>query len=400
MGIRKFKADYLFNGHEMLTSDAVLITEDNGIITGISDVRDAGENIEMYKGIITPGFINTHCHVELSHMKGRIPPGTGLIEFLTRVIKERNITKERITQAMQMAEEEMYKAGIVAVGDICNTGDSASIKTHSKIDWFNFIEVIGFNEKDAPARIEYAVSVMGEFENNSRLIVQMPANNASLSPHAPYSVSQKLFELINEVSAGKIISIHNQESEAENELYLYKTGALFELYKNLNINAEAFKSTGKTSVQSYLPWLNKAAGIILVHNTYIHAEDILFALGDTNSPINHSFCICINANRYIQSANPPINLLRNLNATITLGTDSYASNKQLNILEEMKTIHREFAEIPLAEILQWATINGAKALNMQDKLGSFDSGKQPGIVLISNIDHKHLSVNSIATRLL
>jgi cytosine/adenosine deaminase-related metal-dependent hydrolase len=400
MGIRKFNADYLFTGKEVLQSEAVLLTDDAGVVIGISDKSDAGDDIEVFKGMISPGFINAHCHTELSHMKGKIPPGTGLVEFLTRVIRERNFKKEDITNALLLAEAEMYDNGIVAVGDICNTTDSLQVKKETRLHWHNFIEVIGFNPNDAPARIAYADSLINEFQVHNPLSGTQKSffYNSSLSPHAPYSVSKHLFELINEASTNKRVTIHNQECDAENELYLHKSGELFSLYKNLNIDPDVFIPTGSRSLQSYLPWLKDAAAVVLVHNVFTNEADLSF-LGNSKLPGVY-FCICINANNFIQSINPPIELLRKHQSLISLGTDSYASNNQLSILEEMKTIHIEFPGIPLGEILQWATLNGASALGMESKLGSFNVGKQPGVVLISNIEYQHLSAGSSSKRLL
>lgn len=395
MSIRKINADYLFTGTELLYSDKVLITDEKGTIKGISQLADAGDGVVRHQGVITPGFINTHCHIELSHMKGRIPEGTGLIEFLNHVIKERYFPEEQVTTAMQEAENEMYLAGIEAVGDICNTADSLKIKKNNRLSWYNFIEVMGFNQQDAPARIAYANKLLNQFQaslSSSQLL--------ALAPHAPYSVSENLFKLINENSAGSVITIHNQESDAENDLYQNKTGRLFELYRALNIDTGSFKPTGKTSLQSCLPWLNKAKSVILAHNVNTSEEDVLFVMDDPDLYPSVYFCVCINANRYIQSVNPPIDLLRKYSCNITLGTDSYASNWQLSILEEMKTIHQEFPSVPLAEILKWATSNGANALGMDERLGSFNAGKKPGIVLINNINEQHLTGHSTATRLL
>ncbi|MBC7587521.1 MAG: amidohydrolase family protein, partial [Chitinophagaceae bacterium] len=143
--------------------------------------------------------------------------------------------------------------------------------------------------------------------------------------------------------------------------------------------------TGKTSLQSYLEKMQEAKNILLVHNTFIGEDDIAF----TKSPIqNHQsaifFCLCPNANQYIEKALPPIDLLREQNCNIVLGTDSLASNWSLNILDEIKTINKNFPLVPLEEMLKWATINGAKALQMDNKLGSFEKGKQPGIICLSN----------------
>lgn len=408
MGYRKLKADFIFDGTKLLGPGNVLITGEDGIVAGITSVQDAGDEIESFNGILVPGFINTHCHLELSHMKNVISPGSGLIPFLTRVIKERSSPLSVISEAMIQAEKEMYDSGIVAVGDICNITDSILLKSKSNIRWFNFIEVIGFTNDKAVERIDYASKVLAEYQqlfprtnSNKQANKRLPAFNygsSSLSPHAPYSVSQTLFELINEASRSKVISIHNQESAAENHLYENKSGRVFELYDNLKIDSSFFRPSGKTSLQTYLPWLQQTGAVILVHNTYTSEADILFVTSITNKFPDIFFCICINANRYIETKNPPLDLLRKFNCKICLGTDSYASNWQLNILEEIKVIQQQFPLIPLSEILQWATINGAKALGMNDKLGSFNPGKQPGVVLIDKMRDLKVCNDAVAIR--
>lgn len=257
-----------------MQSGEVLITNEEGIVETITDFANAGDNIETLEGLITPGFVNTHCHIELSHMKGLIPPGTGLVPFLSSVIKERNFPAEVISHAMEHAEKELYDSGTSAIGDICNTTDSIFLKKNSKTYWRNFIEVIGLPATGAYERFADAEHIFKQFDFAT----------SSLSPHAPYSVSRKLFELINHASQQQIISIHNQESEAENALFRDKKGEMLHLYNNLNIDASSFKASGKTSLQTYLPWLNKASGLILVHNTYSSKEDVLFAQSLASPP--------------------------------------------------------------------------------------------------------------------
>ena len=123
--------------------------------------------------------------------------------------------------------------------------------------------------------------------------------------------------------------------------------------------------------------------IIAVHNTFISKEDLTFTKSYIeNRTSNIAFCLCPNANLYIENNLPPIDLLVKNNCTIVLGTDSLASNHQLNMLEEIKTIQQYYPKIELQTLLQWATSNGAAALQMKEKLGSFEKGKKPGLVLI------------------
>jgi cytosine/adenosine deaminase-related metal-dependent hydrolase len=115
---------------------------------------------------------------------------------------------------------------------------------------------------------------------------------------------------------------------------------------------------------------------------------------------NTFWCLCPNANQYIEQTMPPIELLRTGGANIIIGTDSYASNWSLNILDELKTIQKYNAQIPLVEMLGWATINGARALQMDKHLGSFEVAKKPGVVIIENVEGENILKNSNSRRII
>ncbi len=148
MAHKKFQSDQLFTGYKLLDANHVLITDEEGTIEDILLEPDAGDDIQKLHGILSPGFINCHCHLELSHLKNVIPPHTGLIEFLCSVVTKRNFDPEVISEEIVKAEKEMYDNGIVAVGDIGNTADTAEVKSKSKMRWQNFVEVIGFTDEN------------------------------------------------------------------------------------------------------------------------------------------------------------------------------------------------------------------------------------------------------------
>ncbi|CAN5748407.1 amidohydrolase family protein [soil metagenome] len=400
---RKFTADHIFSGFNFLPDNKVLITDELGSIIHIADRRDAGDGIENFAGILCPGFINAHCHLELSYLKNTIPEKTGLVDFVQQVMQKRWVSAHNKLKAeeekealMITAVNEMYNTGIVAVGDICNTTDSLSVKLNSTINWHNFIEASGFVDNVAEKRLEDVAKVYDAFVKNGLIA------STTFSPHAPYSVSKKLFEFLNNLTAKQLITIHNQETAAEDELYLYKSGDFLSLYKNFGIDNTGFSPTGLSSLQSWLPYFTKSQSIISVHNTFISGDDIAFAQDHAiQCGSNLFFCLCVNANMYIENKMPPIQLLMDYGAQIVVGTDSYASNWQLNILEEIKTIQSKTNNtISLEESLKWATSNGAKALQMDHLLGSFEKGKLPGIVLIENIKGLLLNPNSSARRIL
>ena len=380
MAFKKFRATQLFTGYQLLNDSQVLITNENGSIEAIVHVNEAGDDILVLDGIITPGLINAHCHLELSHLKNVIPPHTGLVDFLCSVVTKRDFPPAFIQQEIEKGEKEMYNNGIVAVGDICNTGDAISVKSQSKMIWHSFIEVLSFTDEKADENMLHYTKVLQQHN----VVLHAPDKNV-LTPHAPYSISPRTFELLNAATTGQVISIHNQEHPAEDELYKTGGGDYLKLFKIFGVEKSPFPVTGKSSIQSYLPHFNNGQTIFLIHNTYMPEEDILFANGyAVENGLQLVYCLCPNANLYIENKLPAVERFIKNNCHITLGTDSYSSNWQLSIVREMQTVQQYFPSIPLETILQWATINAAKALQLDKLLGSFEKGKQPGLVLIDN----------------
>jgi aminodeoxyfutalosine deaminase len=399
MAYLKFQADHIFTGTAMHNDDSVLITDEKGIVENIVPIQDAGNDVQQFTGVITPGFVNCHCHLELSHMKGLIPEKTGLVDFVFKVVTERHFEEEEILDAIAKAEDEMLANGIVAVGDICNNTLTLPQKLKQRLAYYNFIEVSGWNPQVAYARFERS-------KNHYDAFVNIPVKDSrftSLVPHAPYSVSDELWNCMQPFFTGKTISIHNQETAFEDALFLNKSGDFVRMYDMMKIDNSFFQATGSSSLQSYFKKLAAAEKLILVHNTFTKEEDVAFVnrqLSIANEKQQVFFCTCINANLYIENSVPPLDMLMQNNCTMVLGTDSLASNHSLSLLDEMKNITIHFPLIQLEILLQWATINGARALQMQDVLGSFEKGKQPGIVLIEGLAGDNISANSTVRRLL
>jgi cytosine/adenosine deaminase-related metal-dependent hydrolase len=183
------------------------------------------------------------------------------------------------------------------------------------------------------------------------------------------------------------ISIHNQETSSEDEFFRSGTGPLAQMLTKLHTARDDSFAGKPSSLQAYLPLLPRENNILLVHNTYTSEKDIEFAL---SLHPNLFWVLCPNANLYIENKLPPVEMLRRNHCSICLGTDSLASNNAISLLDELKTLSFFFPEISLHEALTWACHNGARALGMESILGSFEPGKQPGIVLIEYADHINL----------
>src|SRR4030095_11558259 len=100
MSYRKFKADKLFDGKYLFNDSFVLVSDERGKIENIVPAVDAGDNVQSFNGILTPGLINCHCHLELSHLKNIIPPRTGLITFLKSVVQKRGFNADAIQESI------------------------------------------------------------------------------------------------------------------------------------------------------------------------------------------------------------------------------------------------------------------------------------------------------------
>ncbi|MGE9516395.1 MAG: amidohydrolase family protein [Solitalea-like symbiont of Tyrophagus putrescentiae] len=364
--MKKYSAKKIYTLDTAPIDNGVVIVDQNNTITDILDSSIGLEDVEHFDGYICPGFINTHCHLELSHLANKITQGAGLTEFIKEVQLKRNIySKDEITKAIADAEQTMINNGIVAVGDITNSDVSFNQKNKKNLKYHSFIEVFGL-QKTTDTIIK----------ESNELLNKAP-QTSSITPHAPYSVSEELFKTINTISdSGTLISVHNQESEEENKLYQHRQGKFLNLYEHFKIDLTNFNTYNKTSVKTYLQWL-KNGKKLLVHNTYTNKDDLDFIKKQNNIYI----CLCPGANLYIEKKLADIKMLHKSNIPITIGTDSLASNNNLCILSEILIILKQYPEITLQEVLSWACKNAAEYFGYT-QLGTLTIGKSPGLLSI------------------
>lgn len=380
--MRKITANYIFPITSDPIKEGVIVLDDHGTILSI-DTREQHDlsTLEIHEGVIVPGFINTHCHLELSHMKNKVATGTSLIPFISSVVKFRDIPQEEIDAAIEKADQEMYEGGIVAVGDISNKTDTAATKTKSPIRYYTFVEMFDFLQEAwaEPEFEKYKTVFDGQSDGNG--------NQKSAVPHAPYSVSANLFKKINDLNNDDCtVSIHNQETPAENEFFMKKTGGFIDFFGGFGIPITDWQPTGQPSIHYALEHMNPKSRTLFVHNTMCTAEDIAAAHQWSDKVY---WATCANANLYIENRLPNYQLFIDAEAKMTIGTDSLTSNWQLSVLDEMKTIAKYQSYIPFGTLIRWATLNGAEALGFEKELGSLEIGKTPGLNLL-NLDNDFL----------
>ena len=374
--IKKITADRIYTGTSGPLHHKVITVDQEGTILQIDELSNHDAySVQHFSGAIVPGFINTHCHLELSHMKGRANTGTGLVPFLKTVVNFRDISMEEILDAIDQADAEMWNGGVMAVGDISNKADTAARKNQSKIQYYTFVEFFDFLQEEG------AENWFNNFKPAYDQQSDSNGNRKSAVPHAPYTVSRNLFQKINALNApGNTVSIHNQETPGENALFLNKTGSFLDFYEGFGFPLDQFTPSGKPSIYYALENMDPNCRTLFVHNTESTPEDIRAAQAWSN---NIYWATCPNANLYIENRLPNYQYFLDTGAKMTIGTDSLTSNWQLSILEEMKTIARFQSYVPFQTLLRWATINGAEALGFDDQLGSIEVGKKPGLLLLN-----------------
>jgi cytosine/adenosine deaminase-related metal-dependent hydrolase len=382
-------ASWIFPVSSAPLADGVLVLNAEGEILDIWTAEEAKlqniTEIQYFDGVLVPGFINAHCHLELSHLLGKIPQGTGLTSFVNAVVAQRQANDEEIFQAMLAADQQLFENGVVAVGDITNKAVSSQVKRESNLYYHSFLEVYGFN-RNGDEIVEEALVLKNSFEGLK----------SSLVPHAPYSVAPDLFAAIRQHTGyDDILSIHNQECAAETELFVEGTGLFAQMYQKMGVNLGLYHGNALNSIHYHLPQMPQN-NLILVHNTFTEADDMDFAQA------RHSFlywCLCPNANLYIENTLPDVPLMMQKDLRLVLGTDSLASNHQLSILDEMLVLQNKF-DIPFETLLTWATLNGAKALNIQHQFGSFLRGKKPGVNLLKLDENGKISAKTKVKRII
>jgi cytosine/adenosine deaminase-related metal-dependent hydrolase len=396
--MRFLTANYVYPVSTAPVENGVLVTEDNGRIVSLLRPGDVGyaataPNAQHFEGILTPGFVNAHCHLELSYLKGKIVKHTGLSGFVKEMMTVRKWqADEEVLGAIEDAENEMLRNGIVAVGDISNSDFTFAQKAKRNLLYHTFIELFGLNADKAEEVFANGETLLRQLEE---LLPSAPAN---ITPHATYSLSNKLLKLIAEHNYLRdgVISIHNQETEGENELFRTGTGPIAEQMAKFGLDLSTYKPTGFNSLPSTVVHLPNCNRILLVHNTVTTQADVQWAM-DYGKMMY--WALCPNANLYIENKLPDVPMLRQMGAKIVVGTDSYASNDSLSILDELKTIAANFPETPTAELVQWATLNGAEALGFKLQLGALDKGKTPGINHITVDERGEIFGGSLVTKL-
>lgn len=359
---RKIAAHYaLINGE--LRPHIVVTVDDNRVIRSIDEHTslDNIAGVEFYPGILLPGMVNLHCHIELSYLRGAIEEHSGFAGFARAIGAVRNnYTAEERMHAASVADSTMWEEGIEAVLDIANDDMVMSIKERSRIQYITLFEVFGLTTPN--------------IDSHKLLASKWP--QSSVTPHSTYSLQENIFRAAaNENTT--TLSVHMLESEDEVELYNNR-GSLSEWYGRMEWKCDFLHYN--TPAERIAQSVDSNKRTVLVHGCQATEEDVTRLNKHFATPV--TWALCPESNRYISNSKPPVELLRNTHSQIAIGTDSLASARHLSMVGNMLLL----GDIPLNELLTWATLNGAKAMGLDSKLGSIEIGKSPGLVILESAD--------------
>lgn len=395
--MRRIAAKYIIPVASQPIRNGFIDVQEDGTICNVGKINGTPEEEpEYYDGIICPGFTNAHCHIEISHLKGLFKEATGMSGFINQINALReNAGKEERIKAIREQMDNLYNQGVSAMGDISNCNESFAIKSASKIYTHTYIELFGTISQEAGDILAGGVRLKNEAAKY--------ALDASVTPHSCYTMSPQLLAMASQEGLKDgFISYHNQESQEEEDLIISGTGALAENYRGRNLPTPPV--TGKPALCYFIDRLKTFSStpikgkIMLVHNVATNEESIDYALENIEEPY---WTTCPLSNIFIHRALPPLRMMRKKGLRICIGTDSLSSNKTLSMIEEIKCIKNKFPEINLTELIEWATINGAKAIGKDNFYGTIEIGKMPGIILIDNVtDEMELTTDSSSRRIL
>ena len=385
--------------------------ENGGVAIAGSEIVAVGtrENIiEQYpdavvddfgEAAILPGFVNCHSHLEITSMRGALDDVEhDFTAWLLRLNDIRSkLSEQEICDAAIAGAVEGVQAGVTCFGDIGRFGVAGFEALRSVGLRGVLFQETEFSADNATAESDLK-KLIEKFE--SLRATETALVKVGISPHSPYTVSPRLLSLIADYAVANDVSltIHAAESADEEELLRNGTGFFKEVYKKFGVTWES----PKCSAIEYLDRLGVLrAQLLLAHCVTVSKSDIEL-IANSNTGISH----CPKSNAKLGHGYAPFEAFLDAGIAVGLGSDSVASNNVCDILEESRFAalaarNRESSArfITAKEMLEAATLGGARALRLHDKIGTLEAGKQADIAVVSLSNKAQQPINDIHTAL-
>jgi aminodeoxyfutalosine deaminase len=325
--------------------------------------------------VVLPALVNAHTHLELSYMRGLVPPAASFGEWVRALLTVRARHPDPfaadIVHGVRAGVSEARAAGTGVVGDISNTLLSAGMLRDLGMPAHVFHEVLGFDLSDGAERVAVArrrMEALGELGPDVRV---------SIAPHAPYSVSPALFLSIADEVQERLTSIHLGESPEEVHFLRHGGGPIQAVLESVGAWNPAWTPPRCDPVEYVGKFGLLSDRLLAVHGVQLSYRELarLTAAGAT-------LVTCPRSNRRVGAGSPPVDRFYASGVRVAIGTDSLASVEDLNVFAEMAAIRELSAAIAARDILASATRNGAEALGFGEHFGTIEAGKRAALVAV------------------
>lgn len=341
-----------------------VVTVENGTILNVGREASGSPTVDLGNVALLPALINAHTHLELSGLAAPLgTPGMPFTDWIRLVVAYRR-GGPAYQADIARGQRECASLGQAVLGDVTTTPWA---ERGALLEATVFHETIGLRRELIAERLAAA--------RDSLTIARKQALRAGLCPHAPYSVHPELFDELVRLAAAEHVPLafHLAETREELELLAGGGGGPF---RELLVELGAWHDTAiapGTRPFDYLRRLtNSGAGAMVIHGNYLDDEEIslLAAHADRLSVI-----YCPRTHAYFGHSRHPLAKLLAAGANVALGTDSRASNPDLSLCDELRHVARHFPEVAPGVVLELATLRAARALGLDDRLGSLEPGK-------------------------
>ena len=351
----------------------------DGVVTGVGPIaeRPSGprtNEIDLGSVLLTPGFVNAHTHLELSHLGGAVPGARGFVPWIEdqlRVRAERS--PEEVPEGIARAIAVLEAGGTAAVADVSNSLATLKPLAASGLHALVLHEILGFDPGRAESVMEQTTAARSAALAEVEALVPHSAIRVEVAAHAPHSISRELFALL--MKSGGIRSIHLAESRSEDE-FLNHGGGEWREFLDRRVGPVPFTApaTGPARYLDELGVLTK--GLLAVHCVRVDEDDarLLAARGAVA-------VLCPRSNEFLGNGVPPLAMLLGSGIAIALGTDSLASCASLDVLEDARLLSRRFPRVPKSILLHALTRGGALALGF-NRLGEIAPGASARLATI------------------
>jgi cytosine/adenosine deaminase-related metal-dependent hydrolase len=337
-----------------IAGDRIAAIEPHGTRRALLDLGDCA---------ILPGLVNAHTHLDLTGMRGLAPPSPDFTGWLRQVIAHRRQrSAQQIQDDVRAGLAECIRTGTTLIGDISGDGSSWEPLRRSPIRSVAFCELLGLPTDRADAALDAAKVWLSQHPVRRRC-------RLGLSPHAPYSARTSLYEAA--FSAGLPVATHLAETRAELQLLADRSGPFVDFLRDLGV----WEPNGLARGPEQIVDLCRGPGpVLFAHGNYLTP--------DIHIPKNASIVYCPRTHAAFGHSSHPFRDFLTRGIRVALGTDSLASNPDLDLLAEARFLHRHHPDVPGEVVLRMATLSGAEALGWADETGSLEVGKSADFVVV------------------